>query len=168
MFQRFGCHFQRCGFHGFGKNRQTDAFADDLKLFDGGGTLQIAGGEQRAAALGFEIIPQFTDGGGFPCPLKTAEHDDRRRFGGDLNFAFRRSQQGDEFIVDDLYDLLTRGETFQHLYAESALLHGGDELFHHFEVDIGFQKSQADLTHGFVDIAFRQLSFVSQFIKGIL
>jgi len=60
--------------------------------------------------------------------------------------------------VHDLHDLLARREALHHLGAEGALLHVGDELAHHLEVDVGLQQRDADLAHGRIDVLVAQLA----------
>ncbi len=49
--------------------------------------------------------------------------------------------------MDDLHDLLARREALQHLLAERALAHAGDEVADDLEVDVGLEEREPDLAH---------------------
>ena len=58
------------------KDRDSDLFPDHLKLLDGGGTVNVAGDQQRPFSLRFEVFGQFCAMGGFAGALQPAHHQD--------------------------------------------------------------------------------------------
>ena len=62
------------------------------------------------------------------------------------------------FFVDDLDDLLSGREAFEHLAADGAVGDGLDEVLDHHEVDVRFQQGELDLAHGFLHVGFVELA----------
>ena len=87
-----------------------------------------------------------------------ADHQDRHRRGGvevDRDRAFA-AQRLDHHVVDDLDDLLAGGDRGQHLGADGAFAHLGDEVAHHRQGDVGVQQRQADFPQRFGDVGLVQ------------
>jgi hypothetical protein len=57
---------------GIGVNGNTHLLTDNAQLLDGGGTLQVGGGEQRMMAFADEKFGEFAAGGGFAGTLEAA------------------------------------------------------------------------------------------------
>ena len=55
------------------------------------------------------------------------------------------AEQADELVMDDLYDLLARGDALQHLLARALGLHPLDELPGDPEMDVGCEERGPDL-----------------------
>ena len=72
------------------------------------------------------------------------------------------AHEGGHFLVDDLDDLLGRGEAFQHLLAGAALGDRLAEVLDNFVVDVGFQKRHADFLHGLLDGGLGQFAAARQ------
>ena len=64
------------------------------------------------------------------------------------NVRIDRPHERDEFVVDDLDDLLAGIEGAQHFLADGALRDFGDEVLGDGEIDVGFEKGFAHLLHG--------------------
>ena len=62
------------------EHRQVELLADGLQLLDGGGTVDVAGGEQRALALAAHIGGELGPVGGLARALQADKHHDARRF----------------------------------------------------------------------------------------
>ena len=108
---------------GCGANTATPgAFADDLKLGDGTGPLQVARDEQWRVALILQPLGELAGEGRLTGTLQTGEHDDRRRGLGEAQPARLAAEDADEFLVDDLDDLLRGVERAGHLGALGAFL----------------------------------------------
>ncbi len=73
-----------------------------------------------------------------------------------------------ELFIDNLYDLLTRGQTFHDLFAHSSLFNPADKILYHLIIDIGFQQRHLDFPQCCFDISFGKLAFALEFFKGIL
>ena len=62
---------------------------------------------------------------------------------------------GQQFVVDDLHELLAGPDARQHLRAERLLLHLVAKLLRDLVIHVGGQQRQAHLAHGVGDVAFR-------------
>jgi hypothetical protein len=67
--------------------------------------------------------------------------------------------------VHDLHDLLARCQALHDVGAEGTLLHGGDELPHDAEVDVGLEQREADLAHRAVDVVLAQAPLAAQAVE---
>ena len=56
----------------------------------------------------------------------------------------------------------------QHLRADGALLHAGDELLDELEVDVGLEQRLAHLAHGVGDIFLGELALAAQPVKDLV
>ena len=70
--------------------------------------------------------------------------------------------------MDDTDDLLRGGEAAQHILADGALLHAGDELLDELEVDIGLEQRLAHLAHGVGDVFFGELALAAEPAKDLV
>src|SRR5947208_16939907 len=70
--------------------------------------------------------------------------------------------------MHDLHDLLTGREALQHLFAERALPHVGDEIADDGEVDVGFEEREADLAHRAGDRFLVELSLLAKVAESAL
>ncbi len=74
----------------------------------------------------------------------------------------RGSEQRGQLLVDDLHDLLAGRQAREHLLADGALAHGGDERLDHAEVDVGLEQGEPDLAHRPIDVFLAQGSTRAQ------
>src|SRR4029077_16988486 len=68
----------------------------------------------------------------------------------------------------DADDLLRRGEAAEHVLADGALLHAGDELLAELEVDIGLEQRLAHLAHGVCDVFFSEFALAAEPAKDLV
>ena len=149
------------------KDPCTGSFADDLQLFNCGGTVNVTGNQQRPAAFFIlEVFCQFGGVGGFTTALKAAHQNDGRRLGSKFNPGIFAAHQRGQFLIDNLDDLLGRGQTFEDLCTDSPFTDGFDKVLDDLVVDVRFQKRQLDFTHRVLDVRFAQLTFGTQLFKG--
>ena len=146
----------------------ADLFADDLELLYRRGTIDIAGDEQGALALLFEIEREFAAHGGLARTLQTAHHVDGGRPVGDGEFPVRTAHEGDELVIDDLDYLLRGGERFQDILAERLFADGGDEVLDDGEIDIRLEKGDPDLTHRLLDLELGELPLVAELGEDVI
>ena len=140
------------------KDGHARSVADDLQLLDGGGTVDVARGQQRPVAQIFQHKGELCAVSGLTRALETAHHDDRRRVICDGKMRFRAAHKSRQLLVDDLDDHLRRSEAFHDLCADGALGHGLREVLGNFVVYVRLQESKTHLAHGFLDVAFGQRS----------
>ena len=93
------------------KDRDTGLLTDDLQLLNGGGAVNIAGDQQRAAALAAVIFAELGGVGGLAVALQAAHH----QHGLALVFQAQilrlvAAHEVGQLFVDDLDDLLGGGQ----------------------------------------------------------
>ena len=106
--------------------------------------------------LGLQPAAQFPGEGGLARALQAGEHDHRRWLLGEPDGADLATQDADEFLVDDLDDLLRGVEGAADLGSCAAFLDRRDELLDHIEVDVRFEQGDTDLAHGGVDVGLAE------------
>ena len=104
---------------------------------------------------------KFSAGGGLPGALKTYEEDGNRRRTGHIEGLVGFPQEFAQFIVNDLYELLTRRDTRAHIFAHGLFFDLLEEIFGDFVIDIGLKKGNADFSQGVLDIGFGEFSVPS-------
>ena len=77
-----------------------------------------------------------------------ADHHDAGGIAAGLELGVGIAKQRDQFIVNDLHDLLARLNAGQHLIAEGFLLHASEEFLSHLEVDVRLQQRHTHLAQG--------------------
>ena len=125
-----------------------------------GGALRVEAGEQDSP-----LQPVLEPAGEFPrcrglSGALQADHQDRHRGGGvevERHRAFA-AQRLDHHVVDDFYDLLAGGDRIQHLGADGAFTHLGDEVANDRQGDVGIEQREADFAQGFGDVGLVQRS----------
>ena len=114
-------------------------FSDHLQLSDGIGPLEVAGGQQRGVALFLEPLSQLPSQGRLASTLQAGKHDDRRGSLRKTNRTGLPSEDLDEFLVDNLDDLLGRIERFRKLLAVATLFNGRHEFLDDRQVDVSLK-----------------------------
>ena len=76
--------------------------------------------------------------------------------GCEANFNLRRilAKRRDQFVADNLDDLLAGRKRRQHFLSDGLGLDAVDQLFDNFEVDVGFKQRQANLAQRLGDVFF--------------
>ena len=78
------------------------------------------------------------------------------------------AQDVDEFVVDDLYDLLGGRERGRDFFAEGAGADVLDELVDDGEVDVGLEEGEADLAEGVGDVLVGDGALAAEGLEGTL
>ena len=150
-------------------NGNAQLRTDHLQLLNSGRTINVTGAQQRTAAFLFlEPAGQLGDVGGFTGTLQTHEHDDRGRTVGHVHTALASAHQVAQLVVDDLNDLLCRGQALQNIRADGLFGDRFDEVLDHLEVDVGFQQGKSDFPHGLLNVIFVQATLGAQLFEGII
>ncbi len=147
------------------EDRHAGTLTDHLQLGDSAGTLEVAGDQHRGVSLRLEPLRELAREGGLTGTLQTGEHDDRRRGLRELQTTGLAAEDPDEFLVDDLDDLLGRVQRAVHLGALGAHLDLLDELAHDGQRDVGLEQGEADLTAGRVDVRVGQPPLAAQVLQ---
>ena len=89
-----------------------------------------------------EPIRELAGSGGLAGTLQSGHEDDGRRLRGELHTSrVFAAKDDDEFVAQDLNDLLSGRERGHHVLTDSFGANEVDEFFDDFEVDVGFEQS---------------------------
>ena len=136
----------------------------DLKLVDGRGPVDVAGGDERAVAAFLEQLAELGGGGGLAGAVEADHHDLERPGSGEAGCTL--AEQADELVVDDLDDLLAGGDGLEHVLTDALGLHALDELPGDLEMDVGGEEGGAHLLEGLRHVGFRELADAPQVAEG--
>ena len=114
-----------------GVDVDTGPLTHHLQLHHSTGALQVAGHQQRGVTLAAQPLGELARQRRLTGTLQAGEHDHRRRSLGEGKPAGLPAEDPDEFVVDDLDDLLSRVQGAGDLGAPGALFDAADELPHH-------------------------------------
>ena len=78
------------------------------------------------------------------------------------------AEDADQLLVGDADDGLRRGEGVEHVLADGALAHGGDEVLGDLEVDVGFEQGAAHLAHRVIDVLLGQAALAAEAGEGFI
>jgi hypothetical protein len=148
-----------------GEDGDPGPLADHPELVDGVGPLQVTGHEQRSVPLLLQPQPELAGQGGLAGALQTREQHHRRRGLGQLQPPGLPAEHGDQFVVDDLHDLLRRVQRLGHLGRQRPLPDGAGELADHGQRDVGVEQGAPDLADGRVDIGLGQPALAAQVLE---
>ena len=135
---------------------------EHLQLLHGVRPLQVGRHHQRGVALCLQPERQLRRERGLTGALQARQHDHGRRVLGKTQPAGLAAQDRDEFVMDDLDDLLGRVERGGDLFGGGPLLHPGDELPGHRQGHVRLEQDKADLAAGRVDVGSRQPALAPQ------
>ena len=149
------------------EHRHIDLLTECLQLIHRRRPIHIRRDEQRLAALFLNQLGELAAGGGFTRTMQ-ANHHDAGGIAAGLELGVGIAKQRDQFIVNDLHDLLARLNAGQHLIAEGFLLNASEEFLGHLEVDVRLQQRHTHLAQGLGDIVLRNLAQPAQVLKRTL
>ncbi|CAH0282124.1 hypothetical protein SRABI128_03676 [Microbacterium sp. Bi128] len=149
-----------------GEHGYAGALADHLQLGDGVGPLEVAGHQHGAVALGLEPFGELAGQGGLAGALEARQHNDGGSGLGQADPAGLAAEDLDEFLVDDLHDLLARVQRPGDLGAEGTLAHAAGEFPDHGNSDIGVQEGTPDLADCGVNVRLGQAALATQILEG--
>ena len=145
------------------EHRHAGALADDLQLVR---PRRAAAGRQ---ATNSGVLPLAAQPRGqlarqrrLTGALQAGQHDHGRRGLGERQLPGLAAEDADEFLVDDLDDLLRRVERTGHLGAPGALLDPVHERADHGQRDVGLEQRQPDLAGGGLDVGVGQPALAAQ------
>ena len=148
-------------------NRKAQLSAHHLQLFNGGGPVYVAGGQQGPlAVLLFHIARQLGGGGGFTGALKAHHHYHCGAVVGQRQLGGAAAHEVCQFLIDDFHHLLGRSQAVQHIGTHGPFRHGGHEFLDHLVAYVSLQQRQTDFPHGLPDVVFRQAALAPQALKG--
>ena len=146
----------------------VNGFGDDFELLAGGGAVDVDRDEHGAMAALFEPGGELAGGGGFAGTLQAGHEDDGGRLGGESEAGGVLAEQGDEFVADDLDDLLGGREGGEDFSADGFDADAFDEVVGDVKVDVGLEQGYANFAQGFSDVFFRERALAAQGFEGAL
>src|SRR5262249_26075925 len=78
------------------------------------------------------------------------------------------AEKRQHLVADDLDDRLRGGEALQHVLFHRPVTNTVDEGLNDYEVDVGFEQREPNLTQRGLDVLGRKPSLASQRLKDIL
>jgi hypothetical protein len=147
-----------------GEHRQAELFAQGEQLVHGRGSVDVARHEQRGSAFLVEQAGQFAGGRGFAGAVQSHQHQ-AAWIGREIQGGIGRAEQSDQFIVDDLDDLLTRLNALNDLLSDGLFLDSFDEITGHLEIDVGIQQGKPHFPERVGDIGLRDLAQAAQILE---
>ena len=75
------------------------------------------------------------------------------------------AHQSDQFLMDDLDDMLGGRQALQHFGANRALRHFRDEILRNLIVDVGLKQRQTDFPHRGLDIGLAKFALILQLFE---
>ena len=83
----------------------------------------------------------------------------------EIQFGGASTQNGHEFIVEELNNLLAWRDLEQHFFAESLYLDCLDQITGNIEVHIRLQQREPDIAHGLGDVRFGDFAEAAQLLE---
>ena len=149
------------------KHRDVQLLADHLELVDRRGAVYVARDEQRAPLLLLaQQACELGAVGGLARALQAGHHHDGGGIGRYGQAGRLSAEQGGQLLVDDLDDLLRRGQALEDLGIGRLFGDRLDEILGDLEVDVRLQKRHADLTHGLLDVGLGQPPLAAQVLES--
>src|SRR5262249_17884181 len=102
------------------------------------------------------------------CALQTEQNHDSRPLGGRRQSALAVAKQRQHLVANDLDDRLRRREALEDLFLHRPVAHPVDESLDDLEIDVRFEKREANLAQGGLDVLRREPSLASQRLEDIL
>lgn len=75
------------------------------------------------------------------------------------------AENGDEFLMNDLDDLLSRIERPTNFGAKRAFFHASAETSDYRQRNVGFQERRANLAHGGIDVGLREAALAAEVLE---
>ena len=148
------------------EDRDTGPLPHDVQLVDRARPLQVAGDQQRGVALVAQPQRQLAGQRGLTGTLQTGQHHHGRRRLGERQLAGLPAEDADQFLVDDLDDLLGRVEGAGDLRALGAVFDAADERPDDGQRYVGLQQRQPDFAGGGVDVGVGQPALAAKSLQG--
>ena len=148
------------------EHRDAGPLAGDAQLVDRARPLQVTGHQQRSVALAAQPQRQLARQRGLTGALQTGQHHHGRRRLRECQLPGLPAEDGDQFLVDDLDDLLRRVEGAGYLRALGALFDSTDERTDHRQRNVGLEQRQPDFAGGGVDVGVGQPAFAAKSLQG--
>ena len=138
----------------FGVNLHTDLLTQDLQLFDGCRSIDVASNQQYLTSFfAFDQVGQFARKGGLTGTLQTGnQHNGRVAF--QLDVGHGAAHQCRQLIAYDLGHHLTRLDGLENILSQCFGLHLVSETLGNLIIDIGIDQRTPNLfeAFGYIDL----------------
>jgi len=94
------------------------------------------------------------------------DEDSRRRLDGKVQRIVGLPHDLDQFIIDDLYQRLSRCQALEHLLPRGTLPDTVNEFLDHRQRHVGFQQRDAHFAQRLADTLLSQAAFAAQLLYG--
>ena len=148
------------------EHRDIQLLAHSFQLLDSGGTVNVAGDQQRTLALLAHISGKLCTVGGFTCTLQTYQHADAGVFAAYIQLNALAAHKSYELLVDDLDDHLCGRKAFKYISAHSTLADFFYEVLDYLVAYVGLKKSQTNLAHCLFNIRFAEAALAAELFEG--
>ena len=145
-----------------------DRRRDNFQLLARGGTINVHRDEQGAVSTVLQPIGELAGGGGLARALQTGHQDDSRRLRSEFQLGCIFAESLDQFVAEDLDDLLAGRKGGHHLRSDGFGADAVDEVFDDLEIDVRFKQRQTNLLQRLIDIFFREDGLPAQGLEGAL
>ncbi len=132
------------------------------------GPVNVHRNQQRTVAAILQPVGQLARGRRLTGTLQSGHQDDRRRLRCKFQLGGIFAEGFDQFVADDLDDLLAGRERRHHLLPDRLGLNVVDQVLDDFEVDVGFQQRQTDLFQRLGNVFFGEDGLSAKGLEGAL
>src|ERR1019366_875792 len=143
-----------------------DGLGDDFELLARGGTIDVNRDQHGAVSTLLGPVRQLSRGGGLTGTLQARHQDDGGGLRSELELGGVFAEDGYEFAMNDLDDLLGRRERGHDFRAEGLLANVLDEFLDDVEVNVGFEQGHADFFERVADVLFGQGALSAEVFEG--
>ena len=130
----------------------VDLAGQGLKLFYGCRAVYVCRHKEGFSALFAKPSCKFRRSCGLTRALEPYKYDDCRLTSSQIKSFSLCAKKPYELLVDNLYNLLARGEAFHYLVPQGPLLHPLYKVLYYLVVDIGLKKGKTHLPEPLVDV----------------
>ena len=117
---------------------------------------------------GLKPVCQLARSGGLAGTLQSGHEYNRGRLRCKLHARRVLAESLDQFVAHNLDDLLARRKRGQHFLPHGFGLDAVNQLFDHFEVDVGFQQRQPDFAQRLRNVFLAQPGLAAKALKRAL
>jgi hypothetical protein len=133
------------------------------------GSVAERGHQRLAPVLLADPLGELCGGSRLARALQADHHDHHRRLGGEIQLlgdrAIPAAQHLDQLVVDDLDDLLARGDRAQHIVPDGLFGDRVDEAARDRQRHVGLEQRNAHLAHGIAHVLLAQRPAAAQAVK---
>ena len=127
-----------------------------FQLFYRRWTVDVASDQKRPLAALLHKPGELCPVGCFAGALKSHEHNDARRLGGNIELHVFAAHQRRKLLVDYFDYHLRRGKALHNVLSHRAVAHIFDKVLDHLVADVGLKKSKPHLAHGCGALALKR------------